>query len=195
MRKDNSQSWQQNQSNAQSVDSFGVGLVGLRLFERSLNQQSVGTRYGAGQIAGPYVRPFFEIEGSKVFARVGSVSKSSWSGRCPSGNFSKLSADIKRVAGVNVFDRAKANVMSEDRINDDQLILSQVQVGDDVVGEDQSQSQKNDCCASSARLGFREEESLNKGEAGHDYCEDGNHIAGRRSFHPVIFARKERING
>jgi hypothetical protein len=36
---------------------------------------------------------------------------------------------------------------------------------------------------------------LNKCEAGHDDCEDGNHIAGRRSFHPVIFARKERING
>ena len=195
MRKDNDQSWQQNKSNTQGVDSLGVGHVGLRLFERSLYQQSVGTRYSAGQIAGPYVRPFFEIEGSKVFARVGSVSKSSRSGCCPSGNFSKLSADIQRVAGVNVFDGAKTNVMSENRIDDDQLVLAQVQVGDDVVGEDQSESQKNNCCTSSARLGFREEESLNKGEAGHDDCEDGNHIAGRRSFHPVIFARKERING
>ncbi len=195
MRKDNGQSWKNDQSNTQSVNAFGVGLVGLGLLERSFDHQGVGAGNGAWKITGSNVRPVLQVQSSKVLGGVAAVSESSWSRCCPSGNLSEIATDVQGVSSIDVFDSAKSNLVSENRIDNNQPVLSKIQVGDDVVAEDQSQNQKNNCCTFSTGLGFGKEESLNQGESSHDDCEDRDQVTRGGSFHPVIFARKERING
>ncbi len=195
MRKDNGQNRKNDQSNTQSVNAFGVGLVGLGLLERSFDHQGVGAGNGAWKITGSNVRTVLQVKSSKVLGGVATVPKSSWSWCCPGGNLSEIATDVQGVSSIEVFDGAKSNLVSENRIDNNQPVLSKIQVGDDVVAEDQSQNQKNNCCTFSTGLGFGKEESLNQGESSHDDCEYGNQVTRGGSFHPVIFARKERING
>jgi len=195
LRKDYSNRWQKNQRPTQKVDSSRVFAVDLRTFEKPSDLQSIGTRNRAGKVTGTDVLSILETQSLEILGRVTTVTKSSrsWSGPCR--DFAKSTPNTERESGVNIFNCSESNFVSKKWVSNNEQVLAKFQRWNDVVGKDKTQGQQDYCCSLPASFWFGELEGVDERKAGHDDGKDCNQIAGRRSFHPVIFARKEQKNG
>lgn len=195
LTNENDKRWQSNKQNTWLIETSRVAGIGLGLFQCSPNQESIGSGKSTWKVARPHIVPVLEAKSSKVLGGVASVAESARSRGRPGGNFSEVTSNVQSKSGVNILNCSESNFVSKKWVSNNEQVLAKFQRWNDVVRKDKTQSQQDYCCSLPASFWFGEFESVDERKAGHDDGKDCNQIAGRRSFHPVIFARKEQKNG
>lgn len=195
MGNHNQYGWNHQQSNAQEVSSLfkGVGVRTLGL--KAPNLHGKRSSDGAWHVAGSNALVGLEAQGSKVLAGVAAMPVSTRGWSSPSGNFAELSREVQSKAGVNVFDGAVTNFVSNEWVENHDSIAVELDLGHHVVAKNDSQQQCNDGQAIDSCLLGGVEQRLDGSEARQNQGSDSNDITRGGSFHPEIVARKEQFNG
>lgn len=191
----NQYGWNHQQSNAQQVGSLFEAVGEFTFSLKASNLHGKRSSDGAWHVTRPYALVGLEAQGSKVLTGVAAMPVSSGSWGRPSGNLAKFSGQSESKSGVNALDSSVTDFKSQQRVENNDFVALELNLGHHVEAKDNSQQQGNDGQAIDSRLLGREEQRLNGSEACQDQGGYSNDIARGGSFHPEIVARKEQFNG
>lgn len=191
----NQYGWNYQQSNAQQVGSLFEAVRVFPFSFKASNLHRKRTSDRAWHVAGSNALVGLEAQGSKVLAGVAAMSVSSGSWGSPSRNLAEFTGEGEGESGVNVFDGTVTNLVSQEWVQNHDLVTVELNLGHHVVTENNSEQQGNDGKAINSRLFGGVEQRLDGSEARQNQGSYSNDIARGGSFHPEIVARKEQFNG
>ncbi len=175
--KQKQDSWNYGQANTQNIQLDLNVSRKAGLSSKVPNLEGQGTRDGAWKISGSDLLTVLEAESFVILGGVGSVSKSSRSRCCPSGNRSEGSTDFQSKAGIDIFDRAEPNLGNAERVHNQKFVVLDVSTGHHVAKPNKTQYQAD------PQQGFKYIAQAKKDRLAHSHSskqqgQDGYQVAG-----------------
>lgn len=192
MSRDQIQQWNDNNRNTQPV-GFGAPsqVVDVSVLDRFSDLVGQRSGNGAGEISRANGLSLFETQELEILVGSAAVAMSAGSRCCPSGNRFAVSDELQSEAGVNIFDSSVADLTFGQWVSDNHHVGSQLNLGEDVVGPNQSEHKQHDAAGLDTVL-LIEPNGLNHGQSGQYQARYGNYVARSRSvIHSQILSRQE----
>lgn len=186
---------QQRNDNNRNTQPVGFGapgqVVDVSVFDGF--SDLVGQRSGnrAGEISWANGLSLFETQELEILVGSTAVAMSAGSRCCPSGNSFAFSDQLQSEASVNIFDSSVANLTFGQGVRDYHHVGSQFNLGEYVVGPNQSEQEQHDAAGLDTVL-LIEPNGLNHGQSSQYQARYGNYVARSRSvIHSQILSRQE----